>query len=76
MNLTIEQYHQQLPEAAGDICMTLHSIISSALPEAESKVWHGHPVWFSMPIPWWAITSGKGEWFSCFGVVSPSKNRC
>lgn len=46
MNLTIEQYHQQLPEAAGDICMTLHSIISSALPEAESKVWHGHPVWF------------------------------
>ena len=46
MNLTIERYHQQLPEAAGEICKTLYSIISTALPEAESKIWHGHPVWF------------------------------
>lgn len=29
-----------------DICDRLYDLISSNLPEAESKIWHAHPVWF------------------------------
>lgn len=28
------------------ICELLASEIAKGLPEAENKVWHGHPVWF------------------------------
>jgi hypothetical protein len=28
------------------ICETLRGEIDSSLPEAESKIWHAHPVWF------------------------------
>ena len=28
------------------ICDTLATSIDKLLPEAESKIWHGHPVWF------------------------------
>lgn len=28
------------------ICELLSKIIDETLPEAESKIWHGHPVWF------------------------------
>lgn len=35
-------------QAAGDkaICELLAREISTHLPEAENKIWHGHPVWF------------------------------
>ncbi len=35
-------------QAAGDrkICQLLADQIDSALPEAENKIWHAHPVWF------------------------------
>ena len=35
-------------QAAGDrqICDLLAREIERALPEAENKVWHAHPVWF------------------------------
>lgn len=29
-----------------EICETLLFEINHSLPEAESKIWHGHPVWF------------------------------
>jgi uncharacterized protein YdhG (YjbR/CyaY superfamily) len=28
------------------ICEQLATIICQQLPNAENKVWHGHPVWF------------------------------
>ncbi len=28
------------------VCNTLAHIISEALPEANNKIWHRHPVWF------------------------------
>jgi hypothetical protein len=28
------------------ICERLSAVLDAELPEAESKVWHGHPVWF------------------------------
>jgi hypothetical protein len=39
-------YNESL--AAGDraICDLLAREIERGLPEAENKVWHGHPVWF------------------------------
>jgi hypothetical protein len=35
----------QAPEDR-EICEALALAIDRHLPEAESKVWHGHPVWF------------------------------
>jgi uncharacterized protein YdhG (YjbR/CyaY superfamily) len=29
-----------------EICHKLVAVIDGELPEAESKIWHGHPVWF------------------------------
>ena len=29
-----------------EICDLLANIIDSELAEAESKIWHAHPVWF------------------------------
>jgi len=34
------------PPVLRDICTTLHALITTALPKATSKVWHGSPVWF------------------------------
>lgn len=28
------------------ICATLRDIIDRSLPDAQSKIWHAHPVWF------------------------------
>lgn len=44
MNDTIQHYNEQQEES--DICTKLATIISSELTEAESKIWHAHPVWF------------------------------
>lgn len=46
MNADIAAYHNK--QAAEDklICEELHRIICQNLPQAENKVWHGHPVWF------------------------------
>lgn len=46
MQPDIQAYHNQLPESDRTICNLLHEVISKELPEAESKVWHTHPVWF------------------------------
>jgi hypothetical protein len=35
--------HTELDRA---ICDALRTIIDGALPDAESKIWHAHPVWF------------------------------
>ncbi|HOB12876.1 MAG TPA: DUF1801 domain-containing protein [Novosphingobium sp.] len=42
----IDAYHSGLAPADQAICSLLRAQIDAALPEAESKVWHGHPVWF------------------------------
>lgn len=42
----IDAYHAALAPADQEICDTLRAAISRALPEAEAKVWHAHPVWF------------------------------
>jgi hypothetical protein len=41
-----KQYHAALAPAERAVCELLADAIDRALPEAENKVWHGHPVWF------------------------------
>lgn len=46
MSPDVAAYHAQLEPSDRAICELLHHSISSGLPEAENKTWHGHPVWF------------------------------
>lgn len=43
---TIDQYNAAQPDSDRLICEALRRQIDRALPEAASKVWHAHPVWF------------------------------
>lgn len=46
MNKDIAEYHAELEQPDRIICDELHKIIGASLPKTQSKVWHGHPVWF------------------------------
>jgi uncharacterized protein YdhG (YjbR/CyaY superfamily) len=46
INKDIFSYHRKQTATDQDICDLLLQEISNSLPKAESKVWHGHPVWF------------------------------
>jgi hypothetical protein len=43
---TIDEYHAAQADSDRLVCELLRDAIASGLPEAESKVWHAHPVWF------------------------------
>lgn len=46
MTTSIEQYNNSQTPEEQMICRQLAEIITQHLPEAESKIWHAHPVWF------------------------------
>lgn len=46
MDATILKYHASLEPGDKDVCDALAAEIDRGLPEAERKIWHGHPVWF------------------------------
>lgn len=46
MNKEIHNYNLHLSENDKAICEILTKTIDEVLNEAESKLWHGHPVWF------------------------------
>jgi hypothetical protein len=46
MNESIKSYHESLPQGYAAIASLLYKEICKNLPEAENKIWHGHPVWF------------------------------
>ena len=46
MEPRIQAYHNTLSESDREICDILYTEICKALPEAEHKIWHAHPVWF------------------------------
>lgn len=46
MDKSITEYNAKQSAANKAICATLSKEIDAHLPKAESKVWHGHPVWF------------------------------
>lgn len=46
MNADIEVYINRQIEGDTEICRVLCQVINGQLTEAESKIWHAHPVWF------------------------------
>jgi uncharacterized protein YdhG (YjbR/CyaY superfamily) len=46
MNLTIQDYNNNLQTNEKNICNILCAAINKHLKNAESKIWHAHPVWF------------------------------
>lgn len=46
MHPDIIQYHQAFSTAEQSVCEMLAGIIHASLKNSESKLWHGHPVWF------------------------------
>lgn len=46
MNKDILTYNRKLSKPDKAICSLLAKEIDRSLPEAESKIWHAHPVWF------------------------------
>lgn len=46
MNPDIQNYQQALSPEEQEICNLLAQNIDAHLPDAESKIWHAHPVWF------------------------------
>lgn len=46
MQPDIMQYNASQSPADRAICEALARTIDAELPEAESKIWHAHPVWF------------------------------
>ena len=43
---SIDAFHRARDSGDRAICDALRSIIDACLTDAESKIWHGHPVWF------------------------------
>lgn len=46
MNSEIINFNQQQELEDKETCKLLALIIDRELTDAESKIWHGHPVWF------------------------------
>lgn len=46
MHADAKKYNSAQSPTDRVICRTLAEQIDRALPEAENKVWHAHPVWF------------------------------
>ena len=42
----IDEFHASPVQDGGSVCHALCDGIDDALPEAESRVWHVHLVWF------------------------------
>lgn len=45
MNPDIQAYNDAQSAIDKEICDVLAQVINSELSEAESKIWHAHPVW-------------------------------
>jgi len=46
MNAEIESYNEKQLSGDKEMCDVLAHIIDAGMPDAESKIWHSHPVWF------------------------------
>lgn len=46
MHPAIQAYNESQAEHDAAVCQHLAATIDERLPDAESKVWHAHPVWF------------------------------
>ena len=46
MSSDIHAYNDTLQPQDKEICEVLKKELDEHLPQSESKIWHGHPVWF------------------------------
>ncbi|MFN3649757.1 MAG: DUF1801 domain-containing protein [Armatimonadota bacterium] len=46
MHADTSAYNEAQAPSDREICRLLAEEIAYSLPEAENKIWHGHPVWF------------------------------
>src|SRR5579859_3882499 len=46
MHSDTKKYNESQSGDNQEICHVLAEQIDCGLPEAENKIWHGHPVWF------------------------------
>jgi hypothetical protein len=46
MHTDTAKYNASLDPSDQEICNLLAAQIDKALPKAENKIWHAHPVWF------------------------------
>ena len=62
MNQDIFDYNNSQTTSEKEICDLLAKEISKSLPEAENKIWHGHPVWFLEGNPIVGYSKQKAGW--------------
>ena len=62
MNAEIQSYNDKQTTVDKEICALLATEIDSELTEAESKIWHAHPVWFLDGNPIVGYSKQKAGW--------------
>ena len=62
MNAEIQAYNNKQIIEDKEICDLLATTIDSELTEAESKIWHAHPVWFLNNNPIVGYSKQKAGW--------------
>lgn len=62
MHPDINAYHSKQTLEDQNICAPLAYIFDAELPEAESKIWHAHPVWFLDGNPIVGYSKQKAGW--------------
>lgn len=70
MNKEINTYNSIQVSTDKEICDLLAKIIDNELKEAESKIWHAHPVWFLEGNPIVGYSKEKILFACFFGVVN------
>ena len=62
MNAAIQAYNNSQTTLDKHVCDLLATTIDSVLKEAESKIWHAHPVWFLQGNPIVGYSKQKAGW--------------
>lgn len=62
MNTEIKTYNDKQASDDKAICNLLAQTIDNELTEAESKIWHAHPVWFLDGNPIVGYSKQKAGW--------------
>lgn len=62
MHPEIKAYNENQTSFDKEICVVLAETIDGELTEAESKIWHAHPVWFLDGNPIVGYSKQKAGW--------------
>lgn len=62
MNAEIQTYNNSQAKIEKEICDLLATTIDNELTEAQSKIWHAHPVWFLDGNPVVGYSKQKAGW--------------